>query len=63
MGFYQDPQSYTASDTTITPLGSLQEYQSGIGMRSRYLDPQSPYYIQGIASTTPNVNQVNFIAE
>lgn len=62
-GFYQDPKSYTASDTTITPLGSLQEYQSGVGMRARYLDASSPYHIQGIASGAPNLAQVNFIAE
>ncbi|EIW59547.1 phosphoglycerate mutase-like protein [Trametes versicolor FP-101664 SS1] len=51
-GFYQDPQTYTASATVITPLGEQQEFQLGSLLRSQYLDPSSSTYIQGIANTS-----------
>ncbi|EGN98126.1 hypothetical protein SERLA73DRAFT_138403, partial [Serpula lacrymans var. lacrymans S7.3] len=28
-GFYQDPNTYTATATQITPLGNQEEYQLG----------------------------------
>ncbi|CAL1713509.1 unnamed protein product [Somion occarium] len=51
-GFYQDPDSYTASATSITPLGEKQESQLGSLLRSLYLDASSPTYIQGISNST-----------
>ncbi|KAL4249193.1 Histidine phosphatase superfamily protein [Abortiporus biennis] len=51
-GFYQDPISYTASATAITPLGEDQEFQLGSLIRSIYLNASSPKYIQGISPAT-----------
>ncbi|KAI6027550.1 histidine phosphatase superfamily [Pisolithus microcarpus] len=48
MGFYQDPDTYTATATQITPLGNQQEYQLGTYLRSVYLNESSPSYIQGL---------------
>ncbi|KAI8971150.1 phosphoglycerate mutase-like protein [Trametes punicea] len=48
-GFYQDPETYTASSTLITPLGEKQEFQLGSLLRSLYLNASAPTYIQGIA--------------
>ncbi|KAK7689818.1 hypothetical protein QCA50_006457 [Cerrena zonata] len=51
-GFYQDPESYTASATSITALGETQEFALGSLLRSLYLNASSPTYIQGIANTS-----------
>ncbi|OBZ71231.1 Prostatic acid phosphatase [Grifola frondosa] len=51
-GFYQDPLTYTASDTTITPLGEKQEFQLGSLFRSLYLNVSSPSFIRGISPST-----------
>lgn len=56
-GFYQDPHTYTASATAITPLGTEQEFQLGSLLRSLYLDPSSPTFIQGINNSTSLFNQ------
>ena len=48
LGFYQSPTKYTASQSNLTVLGYLQELNSGAQLRSRYLDPSSPYLIQGV---------------
>lgn len=48
--FWQDPETYTTSDTSITPLGEAQEFALGSYVQSLYLDPSSPSYI-GINST------------
>lgn len=56
-GFYQDPTTYTASQTSITPLGEQQELQLGALIRSRYLDPTSPTFIQGINPSTALLRQ------
>ncbi|KAL7279753.1 hypothetical protein ACG7TL_006160 [Trametes sanguinea] len=50
-GFYQDPDTYTASATAITPLGEQQEFQLGSLLRSIYLNASAPTYIQGIADS------------
>jgi prostatic aicd phosphatase len=49
-GFYQDPKTYTPSNTEITPLGNQQSFQLGEYLRSRYLTPSSPHFIQNISS-------------
>lgn len=48
-GFYQDPTTYDASGTSITPLGEVQQYQLGTLIKNKYLTPSSASYIQGIA--------------
>jgi len=50
--FYQDPNSYTGTETSITPLGEKQEFQLGSLIRSTYLDNTSPLYVQGISPAT-----------
>ncbi|KAH8922186.1 phosphoglycerate mutase-like protein [Atractiella rhizophila] len=50
-GFYQDPETYTAADTEVTPLGENQLFSVGQYMRSVYLNASSPSYIQGGIST------------
>ncbi|KAI0073495.1 phosphoglycerate mutase-like protein [Panus rudis PR-1116 ss-1] len=59
-GFYQDPNSYAASATAITPLGETQEFQLGTLLRQTYLNSSSPSYIQGIADASSlfQANQV-----
>ncbi|KAI0373828.1 phosphoglycerate mutase-like protein [Pilatotrama ljubarskyi] len=51
-GFYQDPETYTASSTVITPLGEQQEFQLGSLLRSIYLNASAATYIQGIANSS-----------
>ena len=58
LGFYQNPDTYTASDTEITPLGNQQSFQLGEYLRSRYMDSLSPYYIQNISQGLVNPDQV-----
>jgi prostatic aicd phosphatase len=71
-GYYQSPsrcvrlspsfrrtdraRSYEASDTRITPLGSVQTYRSGLGIRQRYLNDNAAF--SGLT-----VEQVDFKAE
>ncbi|KAF5355273.1 hypothetical protein D9758_006063 [Tetrapyrgos nigripes] len=57
-GFYQDPNTYSATDTEITPLGEKQEFQLGQLLRSIYLDSSSPSVISGINSTIANSTQL-----
>jgi prostatic aicd phosphatase len=56
-------QSYAASDTSITPLGSVQTYTSGVGLRARYLEAGSERAIAGISSSRIDLSQVDFKAE
>ena len=49
-GFYQDPETYAASNTEITPLGNQQSFQLGQYLRSRYLTDSSPDFIQSVSS-------------
>ncbi|KZT61146.1 phosphoglycerate mutase-like protein [Calocera cornea HHB12733] len=62
-GFYQDPTSYTASNTVITPLGEVQEHQSGAGVRARYLTPGGSSYMPTISAAVPNINQIDVRAD
>ncbi|KAH7912875.1 histidine phosphatase superfamily [Hygrophoropsis aurantiaca] len=56
--FFQDPQTYTPTETYLTPLGATQEYQLGTFLRAQYLDPSSPSFIDGVSSDAANVNQI-----
>lgn len=58
-GFYQDPEAYTASATSITPLGEVQENQLGAYVRSVYLNETSPSYF---GMNTTLFNQAQFWA-
>ncbi|KZT08653.1 phosphoglycerate mutase-like protein [Laetiporus sulphureus 93-53] len=53
---FEDPYTFAVSAATITPLGEQQEWQLGNFLRSTYLDPTSPSYIQGIAPSTSIFN-------
>ncbi|KAH9845992.1 phosphoglycerate mutase-like protein [Lenzites betulinus] len=59
-GFYQDPVTYTASATAITPLGEQQEFQLGSFVRDQYTATNSSTYINGIAPSDAlfQMNQV-----
>ncbi|EJT96988.1 phosphoglycerate mutase-like protein [Dacryopinax primogenitus] len=62
-GFYQDPTSYTASNTVITPLGELQEFQSGTGVRVRYLTPGGASYMPALSPQIPSLTQIDVRAD
>ncbi|KAF8208599.1 histidine phosphatase superfamily [Mycena galopus ATCC 62051] len=57
-GFYQDPETYDATATVITPLGTAQEFQLGQLLRSRYLNASSPFFIKGVNSTFVDQTEV-----
>ncbi|KII86633.1 hypothetical protein PLICRDRAFT_43271 [Plicaturopsis crispa FD-325 SS-3] len=56
-GFYQDDDTYTATATSLTPLGNQQEFQLGQLLRSLYLNSSSPSHIQGINATIFNTSE------
>ncbi|EGO01183.1 hypothetical protein SERLA73DRAFT_179286 [Serpula lacrymans var. lacrymans S7.3] len=58
LGYYQDPCTYNATQSRITPLGSVQEFELGSFLRLQYLTPESPSFIEGISSDLVDVNQV-----
>ncbi|GAA6059827.1 hypothetical protein JCM10212_003739 [Sporobolomyces blumeae] len=69
-GFYQDPDSYTASDTEITTLGERQCFQLGETIRQIYTSnassataSQGSRQIAGLSSTTLDARQVNSTAD
>ncbi|KAJ6466385.1 histidine phosphatase superfamily [Mycena sanguinolenta] len=57
-GFYQDPETYDATATVITPLGTAQEFQLGQHLRSIYLNSSSPSFIPGINASFVDQTQV-----
>ncbi|KAH8110498.1 phosphoglycerate mutase-like protein [Phellopilus nigrolimitatus] len=57
-GFYQDPLTYSASQTAITPLGNVQEFQLGQLLRSMYLESNSSELVQGVSTGLFNPLQV-----
>ena len=57
-GFYQDPKTYTPSNTEITPLGNQQTFQFGEYLRSRYLVRSSPHFIQDISPGLVEEDQI-----
>ncbi|KDE09271.1 hypothetical protein MVLG_00589 [Microbotryum lychnidis-dioicae p1A1 Lamole] len=62
-GFYQNPNTYAASNTSITPLGEQQLYQVGNMLRTIYADPSSDRAIQGLSNSTLNAAQINSTAD
>lgn len=58
-GFYQDPKTYTATSTAITPVGEVQEYQLGSLLRSIYVNTSSPHYVTGLNPVTLIDPQIN----
>ncbi|KAF8893679.1 histidine phosphatase superfamily [Gymnopilus junonius] len=62
-GFYQDPTSYTASNTAITPLGNSQLFELGQDLRSIYFDSSSPSFISTVNSTLVQDAQVHIRAD
>ncbi|KAJ7644343.1 histidine phosphatase superfamily [Roridomyces roridus] len=62
-GFYQDPLTYTASLTSITPLGTVQEFQLGQQLRGKYLNSHSPLFIPGIAADLFDQTQIHVRAD
>ncbi|OBZ76808.1 Lysosomal acid phosphatase [Grifola frondosa] len=56
--FFQDPFTYDPSGTTLTPLGSVQEFQLGTFLRSTYLNQHSPSFIEGISADVVDINQL-----
>ncbi|KAJ7695722.1 phosphoglycerate mutase-like protein [Mycena rosella] len=62
-GFYQDPITYTASSTVITPLGAQQEFQLGQHLRSLYLNATSPSFITGVNDTLVDQTQIHVRAD
>ncbi|KAG8686089.1 hypothetical protein FRC08_012753, partial [Ceratobasidium sp. 394] len=62
-GFYQSPDTYTAAQTAITPLGLSQEYQLGQLLRNLYFSNSSSSLISGISTGLFNQNQVRIRAD
>ncbi|KAG9315539.1 histidine phosphatase superfamily [Chiua virens] len=62
-GFYQNPTTYTASHTEITPLGNQQEFQLGELLQSIYLNSSSSSYIPGMSTGLFNQSQVSISAD
>lgn len=58
VGFYQDPDTYTASNTEVTPLGNQQSFQLGEYLRSRYLNASSPHFIQNTSQGLVDPHQI-----
>ncbi|KAF9461823.1 histidine phosphatase superfamily [Collybia nuda] len=56
--YYQDPNTYAASNTETTALGVVESHQLGSYLRSTYLDSSSPSYIQGIRSDLVDNSEV-----
>jgi hypothetical protein len=60
---HPDVIAYAASDTSITPLGSAQTYQSGVQFRERYLVNNSAEAMAGVDWPLINLSEVDFMAE
>ncbi|KAJ3890255.1 histidine phosphatase superfamily [Lentinula edodes] len=48
--YYQDPKTYEGGVTETTALGEVESHQLGSVLRSEYLSPTSPSYIDGMRS-------------
>jgi len=62
-GFYQDPTTYTPSNTQITALGNLESFQLGQLIRSVYLNESSPSFIATVNNTIVQDGQVQVRAD
>ncbi|KAF8911679.1 histidine phosphatase superfamily [Gymnopilus junonius] len=56
--YYQDPYTYSASNTETTALGEVESNSLGSLIRSTYFDSSSPSYIDGIRSDLVDNNEV-----
>ena len=63
LGFYQDPTTYDASNTAITALGTVQEFDLGGLLRSIYLNASSPLAIDGISINLVDSSQIKVRAD
>ncbi|KAF8195509.1 histidine phosphatase superfamily [Pholiota molesta] len=63
-GFFQDPITYTASNTAITPLGNAQSFQLGAQIREIYFsNDSSPYFISTVNNTIAQDSQLQIRAD
>ncbi|KAI0311893.1 hypothetical protein OF83DRAFT_1287261 [Amylostereum chailletii] len=64
-GFYQDPNTYDASNTVITPLGNAQEVALGALLRQRYLNASASnnVHIQTMDTGLVNDTQIQIRAD
>jgi hypothetical protein len=62
-GFYQDPDTYDAANTAITPLGNVQEFQLGQQLRSIYLNESSSSFISTVNATIAQGTQLKVRAD
>ncbi|KDR82623.1 hypothetical protein GALMADRAFT_835169 [Galerina marginata CBS 339.88] len=62
-GFYQDPVTYSPSNTAITPLGNLESLRLGQRIRSIYLDASSPDVISSVDADIVQDAQVQVRAD
>ncbi|KAI0031109.1 phosphoglycerate mutase-like protein [Vararia minispora EC-137] len=56
--FFQDPLTYDPSETTLTPLGTVQENQLGHFLQDVYISADSSSHIDGIDFPVANVDQI-----
>ena len=62
-GFYQSPTTYTATATSITAVGEVEEFQLGDLLRRTYADETSTTHITGLNPTTLTATQLNSTAD
>ncbi|KAH7882999.1 phosphoglycerate mutase-like protein [Phlebopus sp. FC_14] len=55
---FQNYTTYNSTQGYLTPYGQVQEYELGSFLRSTYLDPSSPSYIQGINTDVVDIDQL-----
>ncbi|KAI0258502.1 hypothetical protein BC834DRAFT_847318 [Gloeopeniophorella convolvens] len=61
--FYQDPNTYTGSDTAVTPPVNVEEFLLGSQLCQLYLDPASVSHIRGTDLGLFSSSQVLFHAD
>ncbi|KAG8216069.1 phosphoglycerate mutase-like protein [Butyriboletus roseoflavus] len=55
---FQNYTTYNSVQGSLTPYGASQEYDLGGYLRDTYLNPKSPFYIQGIETDVANISQL-----
>ncbi|KAF7292721.1 hypothetical protein MIND_01170400 [Mycena indigotica] len=55
---FSSPDTYATFNTFITPLGTYNAFQSGSYLRSEYLAPSSPTFINGISPVLADIHQL-----
>jgi hypothetical protein len=56
--FFQDPLTYNPTETTLTPLGTVQELQLGGFLRERYINNDSDSNIAGVQFPVADIDQI-----